>query len=179
MASATITRLKTAADVAREAEDSLLRKMLYGRSDLPKEEVDAIISALDRDQSRSHRWPFVMISTERFDDVLEWLATKSKRPSKAVRLWSKLFRHQDPSGTGEVLLSREDLAEALSMQPKHVSEIITELESLGAVSRKRRPVEGMKGPGSVRYFVNPWIGTCLPRGQRERAQAMAPALTLV
>ena len=41
------------------------------------------------------------------------------------------------SGTGEILLSREDLAERLGIEPKNVSTIMTELAGIGAIVRHK------------------------------------------
>ena len=48
-----------------------------------------------------------------------------------------------------------------------------ELEGIGAISRRRERIVGMRGPGAVRYFMNPNVATHLtgvpatrPRPQR-------------
>ena len=64
-----------------------------------------------------------------------------------MRLWSKLFTVLPPD-SNEVLASREELARAVGLQPRTVSEIMGELESIGAVYRRQ------EGRG-VRYFVHP------------------------
>lgn len=49
-----------------------------------------------------------------------------------------------------------------------------ELEGIGAIIRRRERVNGTRGPGRVRYFMNPVVGTHLAGGERDAAQAEAP-----
>lgn len=99
-------------------------------------------------------WTFVMLSPAQNDAVVEWLSDQSMRPQAAVRLWSHLFTCMRMD-TGEILKSREELAERLGVQPRHVSSLMTELASINAVRREKRGRE-------VRYFMNSTIATHLP-----------------
>ena len=45
-----------------------------------------------------------------------------------------------------------------------------ELATIGAISRRREKVAGMRGPGLVRYFMNPKVGTHLTGAARDKAQ---------
>ena len=69
------------------------------------------------------------------------------------------------------MLTRDELAERVGIAPRHVSEIMTELEGIGAVSRRR-------AGRAVRYYMNPMIGTHLPGQARDAAQAAARQLEL-
>ena len=69
------------------------------------------------------------------------------------------------------MADRHDLARMVGCQPRDVSEIMGELEAVGAVYRRK------EGRG-VRYFVNPLLGTHLAGAVRDRAQAEAPPLKL-
>ena len=71
--------------------------------------------------------------------------------------------------TCEVVLSRSEMASLIGALPRHVTEITAELESIGALSRRR------DGRG-VRYFMNPNVATHLPHEARKRAQAGAPLI---
>lgn len=99
-------------------------------------------------------WTFVMLSPAQNDAVVEWLSDQSKRPQAAVRLWSHLFTCMRMD-TGEILKSREELAERLSILPRDLSSLMTELASINAVRREKRGRE-------VRYFMNSTIATHLP-----------------
>ena len=88
-------------------------------------------------------WTFAMISPQQNAAVVSWLEANSKRPMKAMRLWAHLFEVMR-SDTGEILRSREELAEKIGMTPRHLSETMTELASINAILRKkgwpRRPL---------------------------------------
>ena len=111
-----------------------------------------------------------MIGPRENNAVLDWLALHSQRPIAAVRLWGRLFTALRYD-TGEIMLSRTEIAEILGILPRHVSTIMTELEGIGAVSRRRA------GRG-VRYYMNPTIGTHLTGKTRDEAQAKAHQLDL-
>ncbi|RYY06567.1 MAG: hypothetical protein EON55_23050, partial [Alphaproteobacteria bacterium] len=67
----------------------------------------------------------------------------------------------------------------LSIRSDTVSEIMSELEGFGAIIRKRERVAGMRGPGMVRYFMNPRVATHLAGSERDQAQREAPLLQLM
>lgn len=116
-------------------------------------------------------WTFVMISPAQHEAVVDWLARNSKRPIAAVRLWAKLFRHLR-SDTGEILLPRAKLAEAIGVAPYDLSRIMTELEGINAIRRER---DGRR----VRYFMNANVATHIAGPARAEAQKGAGPLTLV
>ncbi len=117
-------------------------------------------------------WTFVMLSPAQNDAVVEWLLANSKRPQAATRLWSHLFTciRMD---TGEILKSREELAERLGILPRDLSSLMTELASINAVRREKRGRE-------VRYFMNSTIATHLPSPEaRAKAREMDGPLLVV
>lgn len=85
--------------------------------------------------------------------VTLWLMKNSKRPMKAVDVWTLLFDHLFPH-TGQVMLTREEIAEAVGIRVNEVTAIMNELVSFGAIFTEREKVAGMRGPGLVRYFMN-------------------------
>src|SRR4051794_33695881 len=110
--------------------------------------------------------------------VVSWLLEHSSRPRKAVELWILLFEHLHRD-TGEIALTREELAAEIGETADNVSRLMTELEGIGAVSRRRERVPGLRGRGRVVYFMNPNVGTHLAGAARDKAQAEAPRLQLV
>ncbi|PAK71852.1 hypothetical protein B8W95_12775, partial [Staphylococcus pasteuri] len=59
--------------------------------------------------------------------------------------------------TGEVLLTREQLAERIGCALSNMSKIMGTLEKMGVIRRERRRVEGMQGRGMAVYFINPHV----------------------
>lgn len=62
-----------------------------------------------------------------------------------------LYLRQD---TGEVMLTRDEIAREIGCHPRHVSTIMGTLEKLHVLSRDRRPEAGYRGRGRVVYVVN-------------------------
>lgn len=83
--------------------------------------------------------------------------------------------------TGEVMLTRDQLAEEIGCDPDNVSHVMGTLERLGVIRRERRRIEGMRGPGVAVYFVNPhvaWNGS-LDLRKAEAAEVKPPLLTVM
>ena len=118
-------------------------------------------------------WTFVMLSPAQNDAVVEWLSDQSKRPHVAVRLWSHLFTCMRMD-TGEILKSRQELADRLGVLPRDLSSLMTELASINAVRREKHGRE-------VRYFMNSTIATHLPshEARAKAREADGPVLTVV
>lgn len=110
--------------------------------------------------------------------VVEHLSRHSSRPIVAPRLWALLFVHARAED-GEILLTREGLIERVGASRASVDAVLKELVDFGALIRRREPEPGKQGRGPVRYFLNPSVGTQLPRGERQAAIAAAPPLRVV
>jgi len=83
--------------------------------------------------------------------------------------------------TGEVLLTRDQLAEEIGCAPQSVSMIMGTLERMGVIRRERRRIEGVQGRGVAVYFINPhvaWNGS-LDTRKTEAAEVKPPLLTLM
>ena len=175
---ATILRHRTARDRLRGEEAEDLRRLVAERPGLPERARSEIIAAIDRETASDARWTFVMLSPSQNRAVLDWLLEHSSRPRHAVRLWALLFEHLRRD-TGEIALTRDELAETIGVAPDHISRLMHELASIGAVTVHREKVAGMQGRGRAVYFMNPNVATNLAGAARDRAQADAPALRLV
>ena len=66
-----------------------------------------------------------------------------------------LYLRQD---TGEVMLTREQLAAEIGCEPRTVSTIMGTLQKLHVLERERRPEPGARGRGRVVYVVNAHVG---------------------
>lgn len=115
--------------------------------------------------------PFVMLTPSQNAAVARWIFNNSKRPQAASLLWAELFTALHPS-TGEIMLSREELAQRLGILPRDLSSIMTELASIGAIIRE-------KHGRTVRYVMSPHIATHQTGEKLVEARAKAPKLRLV
>ena len=175
---ATLHRLHPKPTRLRKEQAAALRQMVLDFPGLPERAVGAIIASVDRETAAQNGWTFVMLSPAQNEAVLNWLLDHSSRPHKAVRLWAALFSHLRRD-TMEIMLSRDELAALIGEKPDNVSRIMGELEGIGAISRQRERIVGMRGPGAVRYFMNPNVATHLTGAARDKAQAAAPPLKIV
>jgi hypothetical protein len=173
-----IVELKTRPDRLRQDQAETLRQAILPFETQMPDAVKALIGHIDRQTASRNKWTFVMLSPEQNSIVVDYLAENSKRPLVAVRLWALCFKHLR-NDTGEVLLSREEIAEKLKQKADSVSELMSELVEFGAIIRRRERVAGLKGPGMVHYFMNPRVATHLGGTAREKAQDEAPLLRLM
>ncbi len=170
---ATIRRLLPKPERLRAEQAAQLRQALLPfEAELP-EVVRPLLAYVARRAATRNGWTFIMISPEQNRAVVRWLLESSARPMKGADLWAVLFTAVDQD-TGEIMLTRDELAEAVGDTADHVSAIMGELEGIGAIIRRREKVPGVRGPGRVRYFMNPNVGTHLAGAERDEAQAAAP-----
>ena len=176
---ATITRLTSKPDRLRQDQADILRQALLPfEEQMPAEAFRAVIGLIDRQTASRKRWTFVMLSPEQNSIVVDYLADNSKRPLIAVKLWALCFKHLR-TDTGEILLTREEIAEKLRQKPCTISTIMSELVAFKAISRSRQKLGGMKGRGMVHYFMNPNVATHLTGCERDTAQEEAPPLLVL
>ena len=171
---ATITRFRSKRDRLRADQGEELRQLVLQWAEdegVEDETVSPLIAAVDGQTATREGWSFVMLSPVQNAAVVRWLRDNSRRPVAALGVWAECFTGLRMD-TGEIVIKRADLAERVGILPCDVSRIISELVSIGAISRER------SGRG-VRYFMNPNVGTCLSGRARERAQSKAVQLTLL
>ena len=173
-----IVRFRTKADRLRAETAGELRQLILEYPDLPERARGEIVAAIDRETTSERGWTFVMLSPEQNAAVMRWLRQHSERPVVALALWGELFTALRRD-TGEVMLTRDELAERVGTRPDHVSRVMHELASIGAIIIHRERVAGMRGPGRAVYLMNPTVATNLAGTARDRAQAEAPKLRLV
>ncbi|MBV9750584.1 MAG: hypothetical protein JO157_17385 [Acetobacteraceae bacterium] len=129
-------------------------------------------------------WPggFTMISRAQTKAV--WDAIRAlppdARPGQVRHAFDLVLLNLDQD-TGEVLLTRDQLAGEIGCAADNVSHVMGTLERMGVIRRERRRIEGLRGPGVAVYFVNPhvaWNGDLQTR-KAEAGEVKPPALTLV
>jgi predicted transcriptional regulator len=152
--------------------DQLIQAVLPFMDGQMRDHARAMVDYVKRETASGSRWKFVMVSPTQNDAVVNFLADHSSRPLVAMRVWSLALRHLRDDG--EIVISRDEIAEQVGEQPRNISTVMTELEQFGAISRRRERVAGMRGQGPVRYYVNPLVATHLAGQARDDAQAAAP-----
>lgn len=131
------------------------------RLGLDAETLAKIDAAAKAHAQSSENWIFVMLSPAQNAEVVRWINKNSKRPQKASELWATLLEHLRVD-TGEIMATRQELAQRVGMEPRTLSETMTELASINAIRREK---EGRK----VRYFLNPSIATHVPNPSKRKA----------
>lgn len=180
------TERETAADLAEQLR--LIPDALLGQ--LP----GSVQRAISRAKQGLHRharpdteeglWPggFTMIS--RAQTKAAWDAIRAlpadERPHQVRHAFDLVLLNLDQD-TGEVLLTRDQLAAEIGCDPDNVSHLMGTLVRMGVIRRERRRVEGMRGPGVAVYLVNPhvaWNGSLEAR-KEEAAAVRPPQLAVV
>jgi hypothetical protein len=172
-----VTRLQTKPERLKATKAAEIRQMLLPLGDdpeVPKDALRAVLYALDRQAEPTRpKEAFVMMYPWQNAAVVEWLMNNSKRPLKAAQLWALLFCNVDRDGL--IMLSREELAEKVGIEPRTVSEIMGELEKFNAIFKRRTRVAGMRGPGRVEYYMNPHVAEVMHRmPEEEKRQIPLP-----
>lgn len=123
-------------------------------------------------------WPggFVILNRAQVKAVWDaiWALPTDDRPGH-VRHAFDLVLLDLQQDTGEVMLTRDQLAAEIGCSADHVSNVTGALERTGVIRREQRRVEGMRGPGMAVYFVSPhvaWNGSLDAR--KEEAAVVGP-----
>ena len=101
--------------------------------------------------------------------VVRWLRENSGRPIAAMNLWSLLLAKLH-HGTGQVLLTRGEIAGEVGVTPREVTSIMKELADIEAVSRQP------EGRG-VSYFMNPKLFVA-PSGEAQEEVSQMPVFEI-
>ena len=170
---ATIHRFRSHKDRLTEYEGQIARQYVLNLREkgLPDEKIGPIVEFIDQQTASQKGWSFIMLSPKQNAAVVDWLRQHSNRPMAAMATWALCFTALR-ADTGEICLTRAEIADHVGILPRDVSSIMTELMGIGAIMRYR---DGRR----VRYFMNPHVGTHLKGRARDKAQAHAPQLTLI
>lgn len=149
----TVTKLSAERAKKRKDEARQIVQQVR-RLGLDAETLGKIDAAAKAHAQSTENWIFVMLSPAQNAEVINWLQENSKRPHKAVMVWARILEHLRMD-TGEIMATRQELAERVGMDARDLSKTMTELASINAIRREK---EGRK----VKYFLNPAIATHLP-----------------
>ena len=137
-----------------------LLKHLPGEARIAISRATHALQKAARPDTTEGLWPggFTMLS--RMQTAAIWDAIRAlpsdDRPNQVRHAFDLVLLNlrQD---TGEVLLTRDQLAEEIDCAPRSVSTIMGTLEKMGVIRRERRKIEGVRGPGMAVYFINPHV----------------------
>jgi len=166
-----VTRLRTQKDRLQEDQADLLKQALLPFAETSPAMREAVgrlyvqIKNLTTPDPGTTE-PFVMIRPAQNRAVVDWLEANSKRPMKAMRVWALLFDHLMPH-TGQIMLTREEIAENIGIAADDVSKVMNELVKFGAIFSERERIEGLRGPGLVRYYMNRHVAEVGSRATQE------------
>lgn len=127
-----------------------------------------------------HPWgAFFMLSVQQITAI--WDAIRELPPKDRpheVRHALDLAVTNLRQDTGEIMLTRDELAERMKCRPQEVSLAMGVLERMGVVIKgDRRKVPGLRGRGVRPYFINPhaaWNGSLA--GRAAEAERQEPPL---
>lgn len=137
------------------------------RNEAP-ELAEQLLHIIDRHTASEDAWRFVLFGPRENRYVVRRIDAEAKRPRVSQLLWAEIFCNFHPM-TGQVLLTREELAKSVGCTPQHVSSALGELLRFGALIRRQ---EGR----DVTWFVNANIATSLTGAARDEAQKAAPQI---
>jgi len=171
--SAHIKRLQPKDQKNKQQDLFELQTILDRFPELQEKDISTLVWKIKRKNKLNdpNTWTFIMISPEQNLAVVNWLTSKSKRPLNAVKLWALLFDNVHKE-TGKIMLSRLEMADKISVHPNNISAIMTELESINAILKKK------DGRGVI-YYMNPNVANHYPQEIREKSQKEAPKLKMI
>ena len=133
----------------------------------PQDHVQGLLHDIDRKtRPDTPGETFIMLKPAQNAAVIQWLGANSRRPAKAMMVWGTLFEHLYPH-TGQIMLTREQIAETVGIRPNEVSAIMGELAKCHAVFTERHRIEGVRGPGQAVYFMNKHVAEYGSRATEE------------
>jgi len=150
-----------------------LQLLLSEMPELNEQKVSALLwdAKKKANLQEPNTWTFVMISPQQNRSVIQWIMNNSKRRNEAVQLWALLFENMHRE-TGQIMMTRLEIAKELNIQSYHVTRIMSELESIHAILKRK------EGRGVI-YYMNPNIANHYPQEIRNQKQKEAPTLKLI
>jgi len=153
-----------------EEQAATLRQLVFdfGLDETVRAKIDNAIYKITEEPGE--RWLFVRISPEQFRYVVKAIRG-CRNVATTLSIWNTALTYMRWD-TGEILATREQLAEDTETACQNVSTAMSDLVRIGAILRQRH---GRK----VIYSVNPRIGWSGSEGTHQTAAKEAPLLCLV
>jgi DNA-binding MarR family transcriptional regulator len=113
-----------------------LRQLVLELDGIGPDAAGRLVAAIDRETRPEGEWRFVLLDAERNSFVVTELLERSTRPQTAVKVWNRLQLHLRHD-TNEIVATRDQLAREVGAHPNHVTNVLAELEAMGAVERRK------------------------------------------
>lgn len=115
-------------------------------------------------------WEFLQMEPRVVAAVDQWIDDSAKRKRDTRKIWRTIIQHVDRRD-GRIRLTRQEIAEATGILPRHVSTCMADLASTGTIQR-------IETGRTVVYMLNPHVGTKLGRvaGHQARKGHAKPRL---
>ena len=138
--------------------------------DLPNEARRILDNALFKiTDTQSKRWTFVMINQQQFRYVSKAIQG-CRNVATTYAVWNAAMTYARMD-TGEILASRDQLAQDAGTRAEHVSRAMSDLVKIGALVRKRIGRH-------VIYSINPNVGWAGGEGTRQEAAEFVQSVKL-
>lgn len=159
--------------------DAATASEVIAQLDLPAHARERLRHELFRitepDHSRAPWGTYVMLSVQQVGAI--WDAIRELQPKDRpheVRHAFDLAMLNLRQDTGEIMLTRDEIAEKMKCRPQEVTQAMTVLERMGVVIKgERRKLPGLRGRGIRPYFVNAhaaWNGSLANRAHEAERQ---------
>jgi CRP-like cAMP-binding protein len=186
---AEVVRLTTRPErVKRETAAAIVAQLLlFSEQDLPAQPRAAILNALARvthPDTETSIWGVGYMMIHRRETKVVWDAIRQlprKDRPQEVRHCFDLVLLNIRQDNGEIMMTRDEMAEEIGCAPREVSKAMNVLWRMGVLERELRKVAGMRGPGMVVWFINPhvaWNGSLAIR-QKQAIPGTQPSLHLI
>ena len=173
--------------IAREAAAALAHQLrLFPEDQFPKWAREQMLNALQRltlPDTTQPIWGGGFMMLGKVQCAAVWAAIRNLPPElrpHQVRHAFDLVLLNLRQDTGEVMLTRDQIADQLETSAGNVSLVMATLDRMGVIRRERRRIEGVRGQGMVVYFINPhvaWNGSLEIR--KDEAAVVAPPLLVL
>lgn len=125
---------------------------------------------IDAHASTQTAWEYLQMEPRVVAAVDQWIDDSAKRKRDTRRIWRLIIQHVDRRD-GRIRLSRQEIADATGILPRHVSTCMADLASTDTIKR-------IETGRTVVYMLNPHVGTKLGRvaGHQARKGHARPTL---
>lgn len=171
----------TAGRLAREAVADQIRNAPSDSVSQAEQSIALrVLAKLQAERDAEPLWKGSFTMLNRAQTAAAWKAVDDlpgkDRPRQVRRVLDQVMLNM-AFDTGELSVTREQIAEAVGCTPREVSMAMGHLERIGVIVRSYERVPGMRGRGKAIYAINPhvaWTGDLKVAAERARQSAAVP-----